>query len=81
MILACIKKFKAEKATCTLVIPEWKSAAYWPLLFKGEHKSEYFISQVLPLPLRNIIDAGFSNNGIFQQDPLPFRMIAVRICF
>ncbi|MEW8545049.1 MAG: reverse transcriptase domain-containing protein [Candidatus Thiodiazotropha sp.] len=81
LVLTCINKVEAEKANCTLVIPEWKSAPYWPVLFKDQQKSKYYMSQVLQLPLRNIIDAGFSNNGIFQLDPLPFRMIAVRIEF
>jgi hypothetical protein len=35
LILKCIRKIKVEKCCCTVVVPCWKSAPYWPELFPG----------------------------------------------
>lgn len=81
LILNCINKIEMEKANGTLVIPEWRSAPYWPHLFNDQQKLKFYISEIISLPTKNIIDAGFSNNGIFQRNPLSFKMIAVRVYF
>ena len=81
LISNCINKIEMEKANGTLVLPEWRSAPYWPLLFNDQHKFKFYISEIISLPKKNIIDAGFSNNGIFQRNPLSFKMIAIRVCF
>ena len=36
MISSVSKKIKNEKCNCTLIIPEWKSAPFWPLLFSDK---------------------------------------------
>ncbi|XP_053391340.1 uncharacterized protein LOC128554120, partial [Mercenaria mercenaria] len=33
LILATLNKVRKEKCTCTLVVPAWRSAPYWPVLF------------------------------------------------
>ena len=33
LIPYCISKVKNEKCKATLVVPKWKSATFWPLLF------------------------------------------------
>ena len=81
LISNCINKIEMEKANGTLVLPEWRSAPYWPLLFNDQHKFKFYISEIISLPKKNIIDAGFSNNGIFLRNPLSFKMIAIRVCF
>ena len=73
----CISKIENEKADCTLVVPEWKSAPFWPLLF-GKTSS---FSEMIQLPNRNVIDVGLGNNGLFKNNPLSFRMLAVRFKF
>ena len=36
-----VRKIENDKCSCNLVIPEWKSAAYWPMLigWEGNFKS------------------------------------------
>ena len=33
LILNCIRKNENEQADCTLIVPEWPSAPFWPMLF------------------------------------------------
>ena len=73
----CIGKIENEKADCSLVVPEWKSAPFWPLLF-GKTSS---FSEMIQLPKINVIDVGLGNNGLFKNNPLSFRILAVRFEF
>ena len=81
LVLNCIGKIEKEKADCTLIIPEWKSAPFRPLLFGARKMSENSISEIVQLPRGNVIDVGFGNNGIFQNNPLSFRKLAIRFKF
>ena len=56
-----IGKIENEKADCTLVVPKWKSAPFWPLLF-GKTCS---FSEMIQLSKRNVIDVG-QQSVIFQ---------------
>ncbi|XP_060569538.1 uncharacterized protein LOC132727948 [Ruditapes philippinarum] len=74
----CVRKIQKEKCKCTMVLPMWKSAPYWPLLFtddvkKNEHISEYVVFQPGKLTRR-----GRGRNGIFDGRPIPFCFIALR---
>ena len=52
-----------------------------PLLFGAQKMSENSISEIVQLPRGNVIDVGFGNNGIFQNNPLSFRMLGIRFKF
>lgn len=82
LILKCINKLKKEQATGTLVVPKWKSADFWPCIYKGSMLRSYIIDMRV-LPRQNVICKGRGNNGIFVtvNDTLPFDMMAVRIKF
>jgi hypothetical protein len=43
-----IKKLSLDKASGTVVVPEWKTAAFWPMLFKesGEYKVYKVLARV-----------------------------------
>ena len=79
--LNCIKKLEFEKASGTLIIPEWKSAAYWPEMLKSNGLFKDFVKESMPLPTRNLIIKGPGNNGLFGKEQLSFRMIAFHVRF
>ncbi|VDI65147.1 Hypothetical predicted protein [Mytilus galloprovincialis] len=57
LVAMTINKIIKDKAKCMLVIPEWKSAPYWPLLYKDGGFRD-FIKEVIYLPRYNIIVKG-----------------------
>jgi hypothetical protein len=76
LIPEVLRKMEGEKSKGTLIIPEWKSAPFWPLLFDGN---------VLHYGIRgwkcigkSCTIRGRGNNGIFGKY-LSFNMIAVKI--
>ena len=81
LILNCIRKIENEQADCSLIVPEWPSAPFWPMLFGTGGTFKSSISEVFQLPKRNIIDGGPGNNSIFQEDPLSFNILAIRFKF
>lgn len=75
-----INKMIAERATGTLIIPEWKSSSYWPLIFEGNcYKS--FVKFCYYLPDKKLITHGKSNKSVFAKFPLKFKMLVLRIQF
>lgn len=81
LILKCIQKIQCEEANCTLIIPLWKSAPFWPELLYKDSSFKYFVSESFLLPSQNVIVKGRGNNGIFARSRLSFRMIALKIRF
>ena len=77
-VVTCIRKMESDKCVGTLILPEWKSAAFWPLLVTEEGAYRDFIKSVYVLPCSGSIKQGRGNNGMFGKDPLAFRMIALR---
>ena len=69
LIARVINKILREKASSTLVVPEWRSSPYWPLVFEGEH-FKTFISHwsYLPLGLSRIL-------VLFHAFGLPHHMV------
>ena len=41
LVAKCLYKMESDKAVGTLIVPEWKSAMYWPMLVdqQGNYKS------------------------------------------
>ena len=81
LILNCIKKIENEQADYTLIVSEWLSAPFWPMLFGTGATFKRSISEVFQLPKRNIIDVSPGNNGIFQEVPLLFNILAIKFKF
>ena len=74
----CINKIIQEKAKCTVVLPYWKSAAYWTCLTDMYGSYKPFITGVLNLHRFNVVEKGSGNNGIFAKNPLLFDMLAFK---
>lgn len=75
-----LKKIVKETAEGTLVLPEWRSAPFWPLLLSSNGSFKSFIAAYETLPRSNI-KTGRCRKGIFTNNPLMFNMIAFKICF
>lgn len=77
LIAACIRKMRSDRSAGTLVIPEWKSASYWPLVLQIER----YIIDMFVLPVVGAVKSGKGNNGMFSKEPFSFRMLALQyIC-
>ena len=55
LLSKCLNKIELEKSICTVVLPCWKSAPFWPKLFNGEKgdraKMEFLTAGPYPLDL------------------------------
>ena len=65
-----LKKIVKEKAEGTLILPEWKSAPFWPLLLNSNGSYKPFIAENQILSRLNIITAGRCKKGIFTKNPI-----------
>ena len=58
---------KACRATGTLIVPEWKSALFWPLLQPVEGHFTWFAVEVKELPLSDsLFVPGLSGDSLFH---------------
>lgn len=74
----CVRKIMVEKCKCTLMVPLWKSAPFWPLLFPcGETKSSA-IDDIVVFQPGKLTRRGRGRNGIFDGRTLHFGFVAVR---
>lgn len=78
LVCKTINKLKQDKGKGTLIIPQWQSAPFWPLLCKGG-EWDYFIKGVNKLNSL-ITERGRGANGIFGGHKT-FDMIALRLEF
>ena len=77
---AVVNKLIKDKASGTLIVPEWKSAPFW-LLIASSSGFRYFIHDFQYLPENRVISKGHGKNGIFGEWPLKFKLVAFRIKF
>ena len=79
LVASCLEKIENERAVCTLIIPKWKSASFWPCLFTQDGIYKRHIKHVINLHNNDVVVPGKGNNGIFAKNPLSFDMLAIRI--
>lgn len=70
-----LEKIQTDEAQCTLVVPEWPSASFYPILKSESIRTR--VVETITLPRYNLIKVGFGNNGIFRREPLTFNMLAL----
>ncbi|XP_060595758.1 uncharacterized protein LOC132749862 [Ruditapes philippinarum] len=78
LVVKCIHKIMCEGANCTLVLPFWKSAPFWPCLFDYSGKHRKFIKGIINLGRKDVIWPGKGKNGCFSKNPLAFDMLALK---
>ena len=79
LIMRCIRKVLKEKCTCTIIIPQWRSAPFWPLLFPDGVTKASYVTDVFFFQPGVLTRRGRGRNGIFDGRPLSFGLVAVRI--
>ena len=72
----------------TLIIPEWPSAYFWPLLRDGPSRFKSFVREVFVLPAtKDLILEGPGQRQIYKSHSsvfhgcIKFRMLALRVDF
>ncbi|MCG7877889.1 MAG: reverse transcriptase domain-containing protein, partial [Candidatus Thiodiazotropha endolucinida] len=79
LIVRCIRKSVQEKCPCTIIVPQWRSAPFWPLLFPDGASKADFIADVFIFQPGVLTRRGRGRNGIFDGRPLSFGLVALRI--
>ena len=71
-----------SKAEGTLIVPEWPSAHWWPLVYQG---NDCFINEVrkflVILPRKNAFLPAVPGFSLFDDDIPNFNILALRICY
>ena len=75
-----ISKLEKERANCTLILPMWKSAPFWPMIANAQGFKNFVDTHVVLDKLHCVLP-GQGNNGVFGKAPLPFHMVALKIRF
>ena len=77
-----LKHAEATKAEGTLVVPQWVSAPFWPLLFPDGQQAAEFVKQVVELPNRDdLFLPSQSGLNIFKGPPnTPVLALRLRFC-
>ena len=82
LVARVIKKMQNCKARGVLVVPEWRSANYWPLLCNVNGDFKQFVQDYMYLPINKRYYTPCKNgSGIFGLDDLKFNMFALYITF
>jgi hypothetical protein len=79
LIIKCIEKAISDRCTCTLIVPIWRSANYWPLIFPNGKDYASFIKDSFQFKPGVLTRRGRGRNGIFDGRPLKFGLMALRI--
>ena len=79
LISEATKKMSRDAAKGVLILPCWKSAPYWPIIFPDGEKA-IFVSDVYTFPLSGNVLPGRGRNGVFSGN-YSFDMVAVLIDF
>lgn len=77
-VMESIKKIKYERCCGTLVVPKWKSAPFWSMITNGKGEYYDFIKDVFELPVLGAETPGRGNNGMFANESLSFRLLALK---
>ena len=77
-----LKKMENCRAKGILVVPEWRSANFWPLICSVEGEMKPFIFDWMYLPTEKHFYTPCKNGaGIFGNEDLRFNMLALYINF
>ena len=88
MIPNVIRHMKPCRAKGALIVPEWHSGLFWPVLCKNQYEFEHFVKDVFVLPkIHDLILEGPRQTSVhkkkrpvFSGCPV-FNMLALKIDF
>ena len=82
LIPRVLKHLASSKAEGTLIVPEWPSAHWWPLVYQG---NDCFINEVRTFlvihPRKNAFLPAVPGFSLFDDDIPNFNILALRICY
>ena len=88
LVVDAVRVLTACSGRGTLIIPEWPSAYFWPLLHDGPSRFQSFVREVFVLPaIKDLILEGPGQRQIYKSHPSvfhgcpKFRMLALRVDF
>lgn len=77
-----IRHMSVGKEDGTLIVPQWSSAVWWPLLINKAGSWNSFIKNTIRIkPYKGIFVSGSAASNIFTSDVPSFAVLALRICF
>ena len=80
--MAVVKKIVEEKASGVLILPVWRSAPYWPLLFPNGQQADFIVNIKYFVSDRNIfVTVGRTKRGIFGNKKYNVKMMALCVRF
>ena len=80
IIPAVVSKIAKEHANATLVIPVWKSAPFWPSVWKSVNFID-IVTDFQYFPGENFTHRGLGKIGVFGRKSQKFNFVALRIRF
>ena len=81
LIPRLIRHGEVTRAQGTLVIPQWPSAPFWPILFPSESRPAESVQQIVELPRKADLSLpGQSGSSVFKSTP-NVAVLALRLKF
>lgn len=78
LVIRAIRHLVACKAKGTLIVPKWKSAAFWPLIFSKNLEYKSYVKDVIEFSnTYGIFEQGSNKNTIFGVEPFATPILAV----
>jgi hypothetical protein len=78
MVIRAIRHLVACKAKGTLIVPKWKSAAFWPLIFSKNLEYKPYGKDVIEFSnTYGIFEQGSNKDTIFGVEPFGTHILAV----
>ena len=82
LVSRVLKKMESCRAKGILVIPEWRSANFWPLICTNQSEMKSFILDWMHLPTEKFYYTPCINGiGMFGNEDLKFNILALYVNF
>ena len=82
MITRILRHMQNCRAVGTMVVPEWKSAPFWPVLCPNGSGFAEFVVDCLTLPNKpDLFLSGVQHHSAFGRGALAFPVLALRLSF
>ena len=82
LVPCVLRHMSAGRENGTLIVPEWCSASWWPLLVEKSGSWKSFISQSIQIqPYEGIFLSGSAASVIFTVAVPSFSILALKLCF
>ena len=79
LVVECVQNLVSEGCTGTLVVPNWPSAPFWPLIVNNDGQYKSFVIANYMFSVKDGIVPGRGNNGIFADINSTFDVLALQL--